>query len=51
MSERDLELLITLDDPVDSQEEDTFHHLPSDNTFEYWLDQPASDRDESQKDQ
>ena len=27
MSEEDLELLITLDDPEDAQEEDTFNHL------------------------
>ena len=27
MSEEDLELLITLDDPVEAPEEDTFDHL------------------------
>ena len=27
MSEEDLELLITLDDPVEAPEEDTFNHL------------------------
>jgi hypothetical protein len=27
MSEEDLQLLITLDDPGDSQEEDTFNHI------------------------
>ena len=27
MSEEDLELLITLDDPVEAAEEDTFDHL------------------------
>jgi hypothetical protein len=27
MSEEDLELLITLDDPVEAPEDDTFHHL------------------------
>ena len=46
MSEEDLQLLITLDDPVDGPEEDTFH-LQAKNTLEYWLgqrcllDQPA----------
>jgi hypothetical protein len=29
MSEEDLELLITLDDPVDAPEEDIFNHLPA----------------------
>ena len=29
MSEEDLELLITLDDPEGAPEEDTFHHHPS----------------------
>ena len=33
MSEEDLELLITLDDPgEDALEEDTFHHLEAENT-------------------
>jgi hypothetical protein len=33
MSEEDLEVLITLDDPgEDALEEDTFHHLQADNT-------------------
>jgi hypothetical protein len=40
MSEEDLELLITLDDPVGAPEEDTFNHLPSENSLKYWLDQP-----------
>ncbi|HEX2270296.1 MAG TPA: hypothetical protein VHH35_12200 [Pyrinomonadaceae bacterium] len=40
MSEQDLELLITLDDPGDAQEEDTFTHLQAKN-LEYWLAQPA----------
>ena len=31
MSEEDLELLITLDDPEGAPEEDTFHHLPAEN--------------------
>lgn len=29
MSEEDLELLITLDDPEGAPEEDTFHHCPA----------------------
>ena len=29
MSEEDLELLITLDDPEGAPEEDTFHHVPA----------------------
>jgi hypothetical protein len=39
MSEDDLELLITLDDPGDAPEEDTFNHLQAENTLEYWLGQ------------
>jgi hypothetical protein len=39
MSEEDLELLVTLDDPVDVHEEDTFNHLQVGNTLEYWLSQ------------
>jgi hypothetical protein len=31
MSEEDLQLLITLDDPWDAQEEDTFNHLQADH--------------------
>jgi hypothetical protein len=30
MSDEDLELLITLDDPEGAPEEDIFHHLPAD---------------------
>ena len=40
MSEEDLELLITIDDPGDLQEEDTFNHLPDENTLDFWLGQP-----------
>jgi hypothetical protein len=43
MSEEDLELLITLDDPEGAPEEDTFNHLPAEKyrgALEYWLDQP-----------
>ncbi|HET6890036.1 MAG TPA: hypothetical protein VFH31_02950 [Pyrinomonadaceae bacterium] len=43
MSEEDLELLITLDDPVDAQEEDTFNHQ-DENTLEYWLGKPFPER-------
>lgn len=39
MSEEDLELLITLDEPVDAQEGDAFNHLQGENTLEYWLSQ------------
>jgi hypothetical protein len=41
MSEEDLELLITLDDPgEDALGEDTFHHLPADDTIAHWPVQP-----------
>ena len=39
MSEEDLELLITLDDPGDGPEEDTFNHLQAENNLKYWLGQ------------
>ena len=32
LSEEDLQLLITLDDPEDAKEEDTFNHLQTENT-------------------
>ena len=32
MSEEDLELLVTLDDPEGAPEEDTFHHLSTEST-------------------
>ena len=38
MSEEDLELLITLDDPLPAQEEDTFNHLQI-NNLGYWFGQ------------
>jgi hypothetical protein len=44
MSNEDLELLITLDDPGDGQEEDTFNHLQVRN-LEYWLVQPPIKQD------
>ena len=40
MSEEDLELLITLDDPEGAPEEDTFNHLSAENNVEYWLGKP-----------
>ena len=40
MSEEDLELLITLDDPEGAPEEDTFNHLPAENILLYCPDQP-----------
>ena len=47
MSEEDLELLITLDDPEGAPEEDTFHHLPAENNVEYWLRKPLDQRIEA----
>jgi len=40
MSEEELELLITLDDPEDGPEEDTFH-LQAKNTLEHWPGQES----------
>lgn len=42
MSEEDLELLITLDDPVEEKQEDSFNHLQAENTLQYWLGQTCS---------
>jgi hypothetical protein len=40
MSEEDLQLLITLDDPGEPpEEEDIFSHLQTQNGLEYWLSQ------------
>jgi hypothetical protein len=39
MSEEELQLLITLDDPEYAPEDDTFNHLQARNTPEYWLGQ------------
>ncbi len=36
MSEEDLQLLITLDDPGNAEEGDTFSHLQAENTVAYW---------------
>ncbi len=48
MSEKDLEVLITLDDPgEDTLEEDTFH-LPADKTAG-WSGQPQQDGDPASK--
>lgn len=45
MSEEDLEVLITLDDPgEDALEEDTFHHLQADNTVAHGPGQPLPSR-------
>ena len=38
MSEEELQLLITLDDPGDFPQEDPFNHLQT-NNLEYWLSQ------------
>jgi hypothetical protein len=43
MSEEELEVLITLDDPEDPEKEDTFHHLNADNT--HWPGQPEQAND------
>ncbi|HYY58210.1 MAG TPA: hypothetical protein VE842_12830 [Pyrinomonadaceae bacterium] len=39
MSEEELQLLITLDDPWDAQEEDTFNHLQAEHIVA-WPGQP-----------
>jgi hypothetical protein len=45
MSEEDLELLITMDDPgEDTLEEDTFNHSQAGNTVAYRPDQPLPSR-------
>ncbi len=49
MSEADLELLITLDDPEDPEKEDTFHHLEAENTVAHWPDQPQQGGDPTSK--
>ena len=40
MSDEDLELLITLDDPEDPEKEDNFHHLEADNSLTHGPGQP-----------
>ena len=49
MSEEDLELLITLDDPEDPEKEDTFHHLQADHTIADWPGQPQQGGDPTSK--
>jgi hypothetical protein len=44
MSEEDLELLITLDDPEDLEKEDAFHDLKADNTVAPRPGQPLPTR-------
>ena len=39
MSDEELQLLITMDDPGDEPEEDTFNHLQAKNTLDFWLGQ------------
>ena len=48
MSEEDLELLVTLDDPEDLEKEDTFHDL-KDNTVVPRPGQPQQVGDHSKK--
>ena len=36
MSEEDLEVLITLDDPAEDEEEDNFHHLQAEEYDTPW---------------
>jgi hypothetical protein len=50
MSEEDVELLITMDDPgEDTLEEDTFHHLEADNTVAHQPGQPKQGGDPTSK--
>lgn len=42
MSQEDLEVLITLDDPEGAPEEDTFHHVPAENDAECGLGKPLA---------
>lgn len=39
MSDEELQVLITLDDPDYAPEQDIFNHLQAQNTPEYWLGQ------------
>lgn len=47
MSEEDLELLITLDDPEGAPIKDTFHHVAAENNVGYWLGKPLDQRIEA----
>jgi hypothetical protein len=49
MSEEDLELLITLDDPEDPEKEDNFHHLEADNSVAHRPGQPQQPGDATGK--
>lgn len=42
MSEEELELLVTMDDPGEEQQADTFNHLQAEDTLQYWLGQTLS---------
>jgi hypothetical protein len=45
MSEEDLELLVTLDNPEGAPEEDTFNHLSAENTWSIgWISRAARGR-------
>lgn len=46
MSDEDLELLVTLDDPVDMPEEDHFNHFQPENVLEFWLRRPLPGSDD-----
>ena len=47
MSEGDLELLITLDDPEGAPDEDIFNHLPAEHAVEYRLGKRPGQRTEA----
>jgi len=49
MSEEDLEVLITLDDPEDPDKEDTFHNLVADNVVAHRPGQPQQGGDPTKK--
>ena len=49
MSDEDLELLITLDDPEDPEKEDTFHNLETDNSVAHRPGQPQQGSDPTGK--
>jgi hypothetical protein len=49
MSEEDLEVLITLDDPEDPEKEDTFHNLEADYGVAHRPGQPQQGGDPTKK--
>ena len=49
MSDEDLELLITLDDPEDPEKEDTFHNIEADNSVAHRPGQPQQGGDPTGK--